>query len=104
MQLGWSLPLILDAHAKCAFETLSGVDDGLGNFTLEDSHLRCMAHLEPAARTFRSSDNFEIGDWHEVPDFQLTFAHNGQGRRLYTIHADDAARTPPKNHGLGTGQ
>ena len=30
VQLGWSLPLILDAHAKCAFETLSGGDDGLG--------------------------------------------------------------------------
>ena len=34
MQLGWPLPLVLDTYAKWALETLSGVDDGLGNLTL----------------------------------------------------------------------
>jgi hypothetical protein len=34
----------------------------------------------------------EIGDWHEVPDFQLPLAHDGQGRRLHAANADDAPR------------
>jgi hypothetical protein len=25
-----------------------------------------------AARNFRGGDNFKIGEWHEVPDFQLS--------------------------------
>ena len=104
MQLGWPLPLVLDAHAKRALETLSGVDDGLGNLTLEDSLLRRVAHLELAARNFRGSDNFKIGDWHEVPDFQLTLAHDGQGRRLHATNADHPARTLPKNDGRGAGE
>ena len=33
MQLGWSLPLVLDSYAKRALEPLSGVDYGLGNLT-----------------------------------------------------------------------
>ena len=33
-------------------------------------------------RNFGGGDNFKIGDWHEVPDFQFTLAHNGQGRSL----------------------
>ena len=78
VQLGWPLPLVLDAHAKRALETLSGIDDGLGNLTLEDSLLRRVPHLELAARNFRGGDNFKIGDGHEVPDFQLALAHDGQ--------------------------
>jgi hypothetical protein len=35
-----------------------------------------------AAGNFGGGDNFKIGDWHEVPDFQFTLAHNGQGRSL----------------------
>src|SRR6516164_10337350 len=70
VQLGWSLPLVLDTDAKRALETLSGVDDGFGNLTLEDSLLRRMAHLELAARDRRGSDNFEVGERNEVPDFQ----------------------------------
>src|SRR5450759_523448 len=46
VQLGWPLPLVLDTYAQRALEPLSGVDDGLGNLTLEDSFLRRMAHLE----------------------------------------------------------
>src|SRR5208337_1207515 len=65
VQLGWSLPLVLDTYGKRALETLSGVDDGLGNLTLEDSLLRRMAHPELAAGNFRGGDNFKIGDWNE---------------------------------------
>ena len=104
MQLGWPLPLVLDTHAKRALETLSGIDDGLGNLTLEDSLLRRMAHLELAARNFRGGDNFKIGDWHEVPDFQLALAHDRQGRRLHASNADHSARALPKNDGRGAGQ
>ena len=104
MQLGWSLPLVLDTYAKRALETLSGVDDGLGNLTLEDSLLRRMAHLELAARDLRGGDNFKVGDWHEVPDFQLALANDGQSRRLHSTHADHAARTLPKNDGRGASE
>ena len=104
MQLGWPLPLILDTHAKRALETLSGVDNGLGNLTLEDSLLRRMPHLELAAGNFRGGDNFKIGDWHEVPDFQLTLAHNGQGRRLHPADTDHSPRALSKDDGRGAGQ
>ena len=104
VQLGWSLPLVLDAHAKRALETLSGVDDGLGNLTLENSLLRRVAHLELAARNFRGGDNFKIGDWHEVPDFQLALAHDGQGRRLHPANADHPARALPQDDGRGAGE
>src|SRR6516164_5929197 len=51
VQFGWPLPLSLDAHAKRALKALSGVDDGLGDLTLEDSLLRRMSPLRklPAA-------------------------------------------------------
>ena len=104
MQLGWSLPLVLDAHAKRTFETLSGVDDGLGNLTLEDSLLRRVPHLELSARNFRGGDNLKISDGHEVPDFQLALAHDGQRRRLHPTDADHAARTLPQNDGRGAGE
>src|SRR3954452_19999620 len=61
VQLGWPLPLVLDTYAKRALETLSGVDNGLGNLTLEDSLLRCVPQLELAAGNFGGGDNFKIG-------------------------------------------
>ena len=104
VQLGRSLPLVLDTYAKLALESLSGVDDGLGDLALEDSLLRRMAHLELAARNFRGGDNFKIGNRHEVPDFQLALAHNRQGRRLHPANADDPSRAPAKNDGRGAGE
>ena len=104
MQLGWSLPLVLDTYAKRALETLSGVDDCLGNLPLEDSLLRCMAHLERAARDLRDGDNFKVGDWHEGPDFQLALTNDGQSRRFHATHADHVARTLPKNDGRGASE
>src|ERR1700751_2154195 len=40
-----------------------------------NSVLRRMPHLKLAAGNLRGGDNFKIGDWHEVPDFQLAPAH-----------------------------
>jgi hypothetical protein len=71
------LPLILDAHSKRAFEALSCIDYVLGNLAPDNSVLRRVPHLELASRNFRGGDNFKIGEWHEVPDFQLAFAYNG---------------------------
>src|SRR6516165_12765260 len=104
MQFGWPLSLVLDTYAKRALETLSGIDDGLGNLTLEDSLLRRMAHLELATRNFRGGNNFKVGSWHEVPDLQLTLAHDGQGRRLHPANADHSPRALPKNDGRGAGE
>jgi hypothetical protein len=98
------LPLVLDTYAKRALETSSGVDDGFGNLTLEDALLRRMAHLELAARDLRGSDNFEVCERHEVPDFHLALANDGQSRRLHATYADHAARTLPKNDGRGAGE
>ena len=58
------MPLILDAYTKRTLKSLSGVDDGFGNLTPDDSLLRRMAHLELAARDLRGSDNFEVGERH----------------------------------------
>ena len=83
MQLGWQLPLILDAHGKRAFESFGRLDYVLGNLALNNSVLRRVPHLELSARNFRCGDNFKIGKRHEVADFQLALAYNGQCRRLY---------------------
>ena len=104
MQLGWSLPLFLDAHCERALESLSGVDDGLGNLALEDPLLRRVPHLELTARDFRGGDNFEIGDRHEVPDFQLALAHDGQGRRLHPADPDHPPRALSQDDGRGAGE
>jgi hypothetical protein len=104
VQLGWSLPLVFYTYAKRALETLSGVDYGLGNVTLEDSFLRRMSYLELAARDLRGGDNFKVGDWHEVPDFQLALANDGQSRRLHAADTDHSARALPKNDSRGAGQ
>jgi hypothetical protein len=58
-------------------------------------------HLELTARNLRGGDNFKIGEWHEVADFQLALAHDGQGRRLHAANADDSPRALPKNDGRG---
>ena len=91
-------------YAKRALETLSSVDDSLGNLTLEDSLLRRMAHLELAGRDLCGGDNFKVGDWHEVANFQLTLAHNGQGRRLHAANTDHSPRALSQDDGRGAGQ
>jgi len=83
---------------------LSGVDDGLGDLTLEDSLLRRMPHLELAAGNFRSGDNFKVGDWHEVPDLQLALADDGQSRRLHAANTDDPPRALTQDDGCGAGE
>jgi hypothetical protein len=60
-----------------------------------------MPHLELAARNLRGGNNFKIGDWYEVANFQLALAHNSQGRRLYATNADDPPRALRKDDGRG---
>src|SRR5262245_61940775 len=104
VQLGRSLPLVLDTYAKRALETLSGVDDALGNLTLEDSLLRRMPHLELAAGNFRNGDNVNVGDWHEVPDLQLALADDRQSRRLHAANTDDPPRALTQDDGCSAGE
>ena len=66
--------------------------------------MRRMAHLELAACNFRGGDNFKVGDWHEVPNFQLALAYDGQSRRLHSANADHSPRALPKNDGGGAGE
>jgi hypothetical protein len=66
MQLGWHLPLILDAHDKRALEVPSCIGNGLSNLALNNSVLRRVPHLELSARNFRCGDNFKVGKRHEV--------------------------------------
>jgi hypothetical protein len=77
MQLGWHLPLILDAHGKRALEAFGRFDYVLSNLALNNSVLRRVSHLELSARNFRRGDNFKIGKRYEVSDFQLALAYNG---------------------------
>ena len=104
MQLGRPLPLILDAYGKCALEAPSRIDNVLRNLAPDNPVLRRVSHLELAARNFRGGDNFKIGEWHEVADFQLALAHDGQGRRLHATNADHSPRALPKNDGRGAGE
>src|ERR1700730_14868124 len=99
MQLGWHLPLILDTHGKRALEAFSRFDYVLGNLALNNSVLRRVPHLELAARNFRGGDNFKIGKRHEVPDFQLALAYNGQCRRLYATNPNHSSRALSQNDG-----
>ena len=101
MQLERPLPLILDANGKRALEAFSRFEYVPGDLALNNSVLRRVPHLELPTRNFRGGDNFKIGDWHEVPDFQLALANNGQGRRLDAANADDSPCTLPKNDGRG---
>ena len=104
MQLGWPLPLIFDTHSKRALEVPSRIGNGLGNLAPDDPVLRRVPHLELAFRNLRGGDNFKIGNWHEVPDFQLALAHNGQGRRLHSTNPNHPPRALPQDDGRGAGK
>src|SRR5260370_34766375 len=97
MQLGWHLPLLLDAHGKRALEVPSRIGNGLSNLALNNSVLRRVPHPELPPRNFRGGDDFKIGQRHEAPDFQLALAYNGQCRRLYTTNSNHSPRTPPND-------
>ena len=77
MQLGRPLPLVFDAHGKPTLEVLGRISNRLGNLAPNNSLLRRMPHLKLASGNFRGGDNFKIGDWHEVSDFQLAPAYDG---------------------------
>src|ERR1700756_2258516 len=104
MQLGWHLPLILNAHGQRALEVPSRIGNGLSNLALNNSVLRRVPHLELATRNLRGGNNFKIGEWHEFPDFQLAFTHNGQGRRLYPTDADHSSRALSQDDRCGAGE
>jgi hypothetical protein len=101
MQLGRTLPFILDANGKRALEAPSRIGNFLRNLAPDNPFLRRVPRLELAARNFRGGDNLKIGEWHEIPDFQLALAYDGQGRRLHTNDPDDSPRALPKNDGRG---
>src|SRR5450631_3793495 len=104
MQLRWPLPLILDAHGKRALEVPSRTSNGLSSLALNNSVLRRVPHLELPTRNFRGGDNFKIGKRHEVPNFQLALADNGQCRCLYATNSNHSPRISPKDDGRGAGQ
>ncbi len=104
MQLRWPLTLVLHAHSKRALEVLSPIGNGLSNLALNNSVLRRVPHLQLAPRNLRRGNNFKIGDWHEVPNFQLAFTHDGQGRRLYPADADHSSRALSQDDGCGAGE
>src|ERR1700730_9603137 len=104
VKLRWPLPLIFHAHPKGALEALSRIGNGLGNLTSDNPVLRRVTHLELASRNLRGGNNFKIGEGHEVPDFQLALAHNGQGRRLHSTNPDDSPRASTQDDGRGAGE
>src|ERR1700722_10412389 len=104
MQLGWPLPLLLDAHGKRALEAFSRFDDVLGNLALNNSILRRVPHLELPTRNFSGGDNFKISKRYEVSDFQLAPAYNGQCRRLYATNPNHPPRTSTKDDGRSARQ
>src|SRR4030081_1359533 len=104
MQLGWPLPLVLDAHGKRALEVPSRIGNGLSNLALDNSVLRREPHLELPTRNFRGDDNFKIGKRHEVPDFQLSPANDCQGRRFYAPNSDHATRASAQDDGRSAGE
>src|SRR5450631_2039722 len=104
MQLGWHLPLILDAHGKHALEAFSRFDYVLGSLALNNSILRRVPHLKFSARNTRGGDNFKIGKRHEVANFQLALAYNGQCRRLYATNPDHSSRALSQDDGRGACQ
>ena len=73
----------------------------LRNFAPDNPLLRRVPHLKLAASDLRGGDNFKIGEWHEVSDFQLTLAYDGQSRRLYATNPDNSPRALSKNDGRG---
>src|SRR3569832_2117788 len=99
MQFGWSLTLVLDAHGKRAREAFGCSDDVLRDLASNDPVLRRVPHLELASRHLGRGDNFEIGKWNEVPDFQLALAYDCERWRLHTSNPDHASRTPTQGDG-----
>src|SRR5450759_1073876 len=104
VQLGWPLSLILDAYPKRALEALSQISNLLSNLAPNNPVLRRVPHLELAARNLCGGDNFEIGEWHEVPDFQLALADNCQGRRLHAANPDYSPRALTQDDSRGAGE
>src|ERR1700692_1968115 len=104
MQLGRPLPLLFDAYGERSLEACGCFDDVLGNLASSDPVLRRVPHLELASRNLRGSNNFKIGEGHEVPDFQLALAHNGQGWRLYPADADHSPRASTQDDGRSPGE
>src|ERR1700676_2138551 len=104
MQFGWSLTLIVDAHVGRALEAFGCFDDVLGNLASNDPVLRRVPHLELASRNLRGGDNFKIGEGHEIANFQLTLAHNGQRRRLYAANTDHSPRALSQDDGRRAGK
>ena len=97
------MPLILNAHCKRALEVPSRIGNFLRNLAPDNPILRRVPHLELAPRNLRGGNNFKIGEWHEVPDFQLALAYDGQGRRLHPTNADDSPRTLTQDDSRGAG-
>jgi len=63
-----------------------------------------VSHPELTARHVGGSDNFKIGERHEVSDFQLAFAHDCQGRRLHPANPDHTPGPSAQNDRRGSGQ
>jgi hypothetical protein len=104
MQLGWPLPLLLDADSKHTLEVPGRIDNGLGNLTPNNPVPRRVPHLELASRNLRGRHNLKIGERHEVANFQLAPAHNSQSRRLHAADADDPPRALVQDDGRGAGE
>src|SRR5450830_1585581 len=104
VQLGWPLPLVLNSHGERTLEILSRIDDVLSNLAPDNPVLRRVPHLELAARNLRGGDNFKIGEWHEVADFQLALADNSQGRRLQSANPDYSPRALTEDDSRGAGE
>ncbi len=99
MELRWSLPLLVDAHAERTLKALSRIDDLLGNFAADNPLRRRVPHLELTARYIRSGDNFKIRLRHEIPDLELALAHDCQCWSFDPANSDNRPPTSTKNDG-----
>jgi hypothetical protein len=104
VQLGRSLTLIFDAHGERALEAFGCFEDLLGNLAPNDPVLRRVPHLESPSDNFRGGDNFKIGEWNEIADFQLTLANDCQRRRLHATNTYDPPRAFSQEDGRGAGK
>src|SRR6267154_1603468 len=66
--------------------------------------LRRVPHPELTAHHIGGGNDLKIIHRHEVPDFQLSLAHDCQGRRLYPANPDHAPGPSAQNNGRGSGQ